>query len=289
MIVLTGSTGTVGRHLARALLAQGSPVTALAHSPESAAALTSLGVEARLGSFDEPESLRRALAGATRLFLLTPAGIGSLRERQLRVLEAARAGGTVSHIVKLSSIAADERPAPAIIAAHRAVEEEIERSGLGWTHLRPNWFMQNELAQASAVARDAAFFAPDVTEVSMIDARDVAAVAARVLSSEGHEGRAYTLTGPEALGYRAVALVYASMLERPVQWREATFDEARRSMVASGLTEELASGYGEIMQRYRRGGVTRRVSPDVERVTGHPPRTFRQFVGEHRAAFGGSR
>jgi uncharacterized protein YbjT (DUF2867 family) len=123
----------------------------------------------------------------------------------------------------------------------------------------------------------------------MVDARDVAAVAARVLSSEGHEGRAYTLTGPEALGYRAVALAYASVLGRPVQWREITFDEARRGMAASGLTDELASGYCEIMQRYRRGGATRRVSLDVERVTGRSARTFRDLVGEHRAAFGGSR
>jgi uncharacterized protein YbjT (DUF2867 family) len=146
--------------------------------------------------------------------------------------------------------------------------------------------MQNELAQAAAVADAGAFYAPDVTRVSMIDVRDVAAVAAAVLCEEGHEGQSYVLTGPEALSYPDLAEHYARFLSREVRWQEVTLEQARQAMLSGGLPEVLACGFTEVMARYREGGITASVSPDVQRLLGRPPHSFEQFLADHRAAFG---
>ena len=207
-----------------------------------------------------------------------------MAELQQHVVDAARAAG-VRQIVKQSSIAADEPSEASIVVAHRRIEEAIERSGISWTHLRPNWFMQNELGQAATIASDGVFYAPDVTQVSMVDARDVAAVAAHVLTTDGHENEAYVLTGPESISYADVAAAYSRVLGREVRWQEVSLDQAQTSMAESGLPDELAVGFTEIMRRYRDGGVTRRVSPAVRDLTGRAPRTFEDFLRDHADAY----
>jgi len=285
MILVTGATGNVGRHLVRELTALGAATRALVRETSDVSELSELGIEVAVGAFEDPDALREACAGAERVFLLSPPGAATLVAQQLPVVAAARASGTVRYVVKLSSIAADEPSPPAIVAAHRRIEEEIEASGVAWTHLRPNWFMQNELGQADSVASDGIFYAPDVATVSMVDARDVAAVAARVLTSGGHEGKAYTLTGPEPLGYGDVAATYSRVLGRAVRWQEVTFEQARASMLGAGLPDELAGGFAAIMRRYRDGGVTAEVSPEVERLLGRELTTFERFIRDHRHTY----
>jgi uncharacterized protein YbjT (DUF2867 family) len=284
MILVTGPTGNIGRHLVDELVRSGVRIRALVHGAEYARELSDRGVDVVVGSFEDRAALDRALTGVERLFLLSPPGVEQMIEQQTAVVDRAAAAG-VAHVVKQSSIAADEDTEAAIIRAHRRIEEHIERSGLRWTHLRPNWFMQNELAQADSIAADGLFFAPDVTRVSMIDARDVAAVAARVLTGEGHEGRAYVLTGPESLSYQDVADRYSRVLGRPVRWSEVTFERARESMLEAGLPEVLASGFTQVLARYRDGGITATTSPEVERLVGRPPHTFEEFLVEHRRQF----
>jgi uncharacterized protein YbjT (DUF2867 family) len=281
MILVAGATGTVGSNLVRELAALGAPTRALIRKTHDPEALEELGIEPAIGSFEDARSLAAALAGVERLFILSPAGVEGMVAQQLQVLEAARASGEVRHVVKLSSIAADESEAPSIVAAHRRIEEAVEQSQIGWTHLRPNWFMQNELGQANQIATEGIFYAPDVTQVSMIDARDVAAVAASVLTGEGHEGQAYTLTGPQSVGYADLASIYSQLLDREVSWQQVSLSQARESMLGSGLPPELAEGFCEIMGRYRDGGVTRESSPEVERLLDRPPRTFEQFARDH--------
>jgi uncharacterized protein YbjT (DUF2867 family) len=284
VLLVIGATGNVGSRLVHELAATGAPTRALVRRREAAAELDELGVDLVIGTFEDAESLRRAADGVERVYLVSPPGVDGMIEQQLAVVEAARAEG-VQHIVKQSSIAADEDTDASIVAAHRRIEEAIERSGMSWTHLRPHWFMQNELGQAATIAADGVFYAPDVTEISMIDAADVASVAARILTSDGHEGKAYLLTGPEALSYAEVAEVYSRILGRDVRWQQVSLEEARDSMREAGMPEELAVGFPEIMGRYAEGGVTRQLSPLVEDITGRAPRTFEAFVRENRAAF----
>lgn len=283
MILVTGATGNVGRALLGELEGRDG-VRALVRTEEAASALRRRGFQAVVGAFEDRASLLRAAAGADRLFLLSPPGARDMAAAQAAVVEAAVEAG-VRHVVKLSSIGADEATDARIIRAHAEVEALIERSGLAYTHLRPHWFMQNELGQAGSVARDGTFYAPDVTSVSMIDARDVAAAAARVLTGDGHENRAYLLTGPEAISYADVAATYGRVLGIDVAWTEVTLAQARASMLESGLPEVLAGGFTEILARYGQGGVTAAVSPDAERLLGRPPRTFEAFVRDHLQAF----
>ena len=283
MILITGATGAVGSALAAELGSRGD-VRGLVRGRAGVRQLQHLGVEPALASFEDDAALDRALDGVEGLFLLSPAGDADMVRAQIRVVDRAVQAG-VRRIVKVSSIAADEAPEARIIRAHRAIERHIERSGLAWTHLRPHWFMQNELGQADAVGAGGVFYAPDVTRIGLVDARDVAAAAARVLTSGGHDGRAYVLTGPEVLSYGDLARIYGRVLGREVRWVEVTLDDARASMVESGLPDGLAAGFTEIMTGYRRGGVTARVSPDVAALLGRPPRSFAGFVEDHRDHF----
>jgi uncharacterized protein YbjT (DUF2867 family) len=254
MILVTGATGNVGRHLVRELAAIGAPTRALVRKRQDAEPLHELGVEVSIGGFEDTQSLRAAFTGVERVFVLSPPGVDAMVAQQLQVVAVARATESMRHVVKLSSIAADEPRAPSIVAAHRRIEEAIERPGISWTHLRPNWFMQNELGQLNGVIEAGVFSAPNVTQVSMIDARDVAAVAAHVLTSEGHEATAYTLTGPQALGYSELAALYSRVLDREVRWEgesraAARLDAGERPPGRAG--NGLLRDYAPLPRRWR--------------------------------------
>lgn len=145
--------------------------------------------------------------------------------------------------------------------------------------------MQNELGQAASIAESGVFYAHDVTQVSMIDVRDVAAAAARVLTGEGHQDRAYTLTGPQALGYDELATIYSEVLDLDIRWDAVSVEDARASMLEAGLPDGLAIGNSEIMERYRRRGITGRVTPDAERLLCRAPTSFEQFVRNNQDAY----
>ena len=275
MILVTGATGNVGSALMEALAGH-ADVRALTRSEAAAERLSAAGAQVHLGSFDD---IAAALDGVDRLFLLSPAGAEEMAAVQIAAVEAARAAD-VRQVVKLSSIGADEPTSARIIAAHRTVEAHIEASGLAWTHLRPHWVMQNELGQAEAIAAEGTFYAPDVARISMVDARDVGAAAARVLTERGHEGRAYLLTGPQAIGYADVAATWEDVLGRDVAWTEVSLAQARDSMIEGGLPDVLAGGFTEIMARYREGGVTASVSSDLRQLLGRDGRSFAAFLRE---------
>jgi uncharacterized protein YbjT (DUF2867 family) len=284
MILVTGSTGNVGAPLVHALARRGEPVRALLHDPAEADGYEALGVDAVDGTFEDEHSLRKALRGVERLFVLTPAGTDEMATRQVRLAELAREAG-VRRIVKLSGIAADETDGPAIARAHRQAERAIEASATAWTHLRPHWFLQNELGHAETIAAEGVFYAPDVGRIAPVDARDVAEAAATVLTEDGHEDRAYTLTGPALVSYDEIAKSLGAVLGREVRWIEVSLDEARASMLAAGYPEVLASGFTEYLARFQRGGVTGRLSPDLPALLGREPRDVETFIRDNSDAY----
>lgn len=198
MILVTGAGGTVGSVLLAELKSAGHKPRAAYHSPAKAEKERANGGDAVSLDFAKPETLRPALAGVDRVFLLGTGGRGQA-DGEIALVRAARAAG-VQRLVKLSVWgAAGEQFAFAKI--HRSVERAVEASGLAWTFLRPNSFMQNFVNyMGGSIKAQGAIYQPagDAT-ISHIDVRDVARVAARVLTTTGHEGQSYELSGPQAL------------------------------------------------------------------------------------------
>lgn len=283
MILLTGATGNVGSHLLSELSRGGHPVRALVRSAEKADTLRGYDCETAIGDFDDPASLHRACAGVDRVFLLSPAG-ERMAEQEKAVVEAAAAAHGQVRVVKLAA-AGYHQGRTALGEQHAAVVEHLRASGLPHTVLAPSVFMQNTLAWAGSISETGQFATPAGDgAVSHVDSRDVAAVAAHVLTTDGHEGASYTVTGPEALTYTQVAERFSSALDKPVRYQDVPPAAAREAMVAAGMSPWLADSLVELTTVYRSGGAAV-TTDEVQKATGRPARSFEDFLRDHRAAF----
>lgn len=283
-ILVTGATGTVGSEVVRQLAASGVRVRAAARSLPRLT-MVAPGVEFVAIDFRHSGTLARALAGVDRLFLLTP-----LEECMVEVgraaVEGARAAG-VKHIVRLSAFGAGENEETELARVHRIVEELVEVSGIAFTHLRPNSFMQNLLSNFGELIRNehAIYMPQGEGRVSMIDVRDIAAVAVAALSGEEHAGRAYELTGPEALSAAQVAEVLSDTIGQHIRYFDVPESAMRTALSEKDMSPWIVD---VIMELYAvsRAGLAARVTDAVQEVLGRPPTSFRQFVRDHAGAFG---
>ena len=199
MILVTGGTGLIGGEVLRRLSGAGVPARALTRNLKRAHTMP--GVAWVAGDLGKPESLPAAFDGATTLFLLTHY-LEDMVELQHNAIAAARDAG-VTHVVKVSAFAASDHSKAPIGRWHYQVEKELEESGLAWTFLRPHHFMQNLLAQAEYVKKDGAIYSPSGDgKIPYVDGRDVGTAAAVTLTTPGHVGKKYVLTGSEAISYR---------------------------------------------------------------------------------------
>lgn len=168
-------------------------------------------------------------------------------------------------------------------------ERYLEESGLAYTILRPGGFMQNTLAYADSVASEGRFYAPLAeAKVAWIDVRDIAAVAARTLTEDGHEGKTYELTGPQAISNREIVEKLSAATGKRVEHVEISLDDAREGMVGAGLPEWLADGLIELNREVYEPGYAAEVSGGVAEVTGREPRNFEEFARDHAETFAGT-
>jgi uncharacterized protein YbjT (DUF2867 family) len=286
MILVTGGTGNTGAAVLGALVERNAAVRAFVHDPDKYGAPA--GVEVAAGDFRDAASMEAALAGVDHAYLVGPS-LPDQVELETAFVEAARRAG-LEHLVRLSILGADQPGAGAVrfAAAHAAMEQVVRASGIPWTMLRANAFMQNSLRQAGAIAAQSAFYSSSspAARVSYIDARDIGEVAARVLTEPGHEGQAYQLTGPEALSDDDIAARLSDVLGRSVTHVQVPWEAVRESLAGMGLPEWGLDGFKELSDLYETGAAAW-VSPDPERLLGRPPRTFAEFAGDYRTAFGG--
>ena len=273
MILVTGSTGNIGSELVRALTRSGEPVRALTRSAKN----RTTGVEYVTGDLNEPDSMRSALSGVRGLFLLP-----GYQDMSATLAAAKKAG--VGHVVMVSSSSIEGGEASNAVTKYMMDSEQAVRdSGLPWTFLRSFGFMSNALQwtgqlQAGDVVRAPW---PDVP-IAMIDPYDIAAVAAVALTSAGHAGRAYTLSGPEPLRPADRVAILGEVLGRPLSFEAQPDAEARAEMSKAMPAEYVAAFF----RFYSDGTLDEsRVRPDVRDVTGRPPRTFRDWAQAHAAAF----
>jgi uncharacterized protein YbjT (DUF2867 family) len=271
MILIAGSTGKTGSALTKLLASRGVPVRAMVHSPGKAGELPP-GVDFVTGDFDEPLVLQWAMDDVDHAYLTTPPGERAL-EWQTNFIHAAKQAG-VQHVVKLSMLGADPGSESRFQRMHAEGEKALEDSGIGWTHLRPNFFMQTVLQYLQG---DAFYAMSGEGGISTVDVRDVAHVAAAALTEPGHEGRAYDITGPEALTYAEMAALLPAALGRPISIVNLSFDQAREVMTAAGFPAWNLEGVIEL-NRWFQSGAAALVTDVVREVGKQEPRTFQQFL-----------
>jgi uncharacterized protein YbjT (DUF2867 family) len=283
-ILVTGATGNIGKILVEKLAAANAPARALVRSREKAEGIEKLGLEAVLGDLDKPETLQPALEGIEKVFLLSAPDPRQV-ELQSNLIKGAKTAGA-RHIIKLSAMGVGQaRDSFTLARLHRETEEEIERSGIAYTHLRPNGFMQNALMFAGTIKTQGTFYAPlGDAKVSYVDARDVASVAFSTLTEDGHEGKAYEITGPQSLAYDDVARELSSATGREVKYVNVPMEAARAAMLGMGLSEWLADALVELFNFYRDGGAAH-VTDTVRQVTGRAPISLAQFARDYAEAF----
>ncbi|GAB4021774.1 SDR family oxidoreductase [Spirosoma koreense] len=283
-ILITGATGSIGTELTRLLSEQGIRFRAMVRSPKQAQALSALPhAEVVAGDFNDPATLAQALTGIERAFLLTNSS-EQAEAQQLAFVAAAQKSG-LRHLVKLSQLAARVDSPVRFLRYHAVVEQAIEASGIPFTFLRPNLFMQGLLSFRESIRHQSQFFAAiGDARISAIDIRDIAAVAATVLLNSGHEGQTYTLTGPEALTHDEMADQLSTALARPITFVDIPPEVMRNALVEAGFPAWQAEGLIEDYAHYSRHEADA-ISTVVQDVTGHPSYTFTQFARDYAPAF----
>lgn len=280
MILVTGATGTIGREVLR-LLPAGRAVRIMARNPGRIACATQ-GAEIVHGDFTDPASLTDALHNVHTAFLVTnPDG-----DDDARFLDPARAAG-VRHIVKLSAAAVTDPRADDLITRHQRHNEELLRaSGMDWTLLRPRAFMSNTLSWARSIRADGVVRALYGTSVNAcVDPRDVAEAAVRALTGAAgeHAGRAYTLTGPQALSAVQQTAELADLLGQELRFEELSPQQARTTLAAR-YPADIADALLESAGR-QHGGSKAVVDATLPGLLGRPARTFRAWAADHLDAF----
>jgi uncharacterized protein YbjT (DUF2867 family) len=282
-VLVSGATGTTGSEVVRQLRAADIPVRVMTRRAESAERLSGQGVETFVADLADPSSLAAALEGVDAVYVATSAS-PQLPEHEGNLARAAVEAG-VAHLVKLSVIGCSPESPLEFGRLHSASEAEVKATGIGWTMVRPNGFMQNTLAWARQIATGTVHLPVVDARWSIVDVRDVASVAvAALLDPHTHAGAAYTATGPQASSPREQVAILSELLGRPVAVQEVTIQQAMESLVGAGLSEWSARRMGELFALYA-DGLAEAVSEDIERVTGRPAHAYRDFAADSREAF----
>ena len=281
-IVITGASGQLGRLTAELVLDRmpASEVILTTRRPEALSDLAERGVRVRQADFDRPETLAEAFAGGVILLLISADDLGR-RAAQHRAIEAARDAG-VRHVAYTSYLNPVEENPAVITPSHRDTEWALRESGLGWTALRHAFYAEYQVpAGAQAIATGQLIHNNGDGKTAYVSRVDCAAAAAEVLTTEGHEGRAYDITGPESLSQYDVAALLSEVSGRPVE-AVAVDDEAFiQGLTAAGVPEPVAreiASYGRAI----REGYLGETSGAVENFTGRAPRSLRQVFEAHR-------
>lgn len=284
MILVTGASGRVGSAVVNALTARGGPVRAMVTDSGRATAIQKAGVEVVVADLGKRETLSAALDGVDKALLVSNES-PDMPELHGNFVEAAKAAGT-RHVVRMSILVAMMPDSPLSLARwHGQADRLVGNSGVPFTVLQPAYFMQNTLMSARTIASEGVIRGGmGDGKVGHIDIRDIAEVAAAVLTSDGHEGHTYVLTGPESLSMAEIASKLAVALARPVRYADAPADQLRAAMVAMGMPGEIADAWVQLAGMVAMGGADM-VTPNVKEITGVAPRSFDQFARENAAAF----
>ncbi len=276
-VLVVGATGTIGRPLVENLSRFGYPVRAATRIPVPYA-ISHPNRDVVLFDYDDPTSYAKAVSGVSKAFIV-PKGIDPEPQKTIiPLMEAARSAG-VSHIVLLSAMGI-EHPARRALAE---VEDYLTSSGILYTILRPNWYMQNFNPGfiVPMIQKTGTIFLPAADgATSFVDARDVAAVATIALTEEGHLDQVYTLTGGEALTYEAVARLISRASGRTIRYVPASDDAFRQALLAGGWEADQAILMTALFELVRQGA-TAAITEDIQKLLGRGPLKMAKFAVEN--------
>lgn len=277
MILLTGVTGKTGGAVAGELIEKGVPLRALVRDAGKAAALKEAGVELVVGDAGDRAVVARALDSVEKATLILP----NSREQQSMEMQfvdlAAEAG--VKHLVKLSSLEALPDATSPIPASHYAVEQHIRASGMGWTMIRPNFFMQNLLGSGFTIKAEGRFYLPMGDGVTvMMDCRDIGAAIAETLVGSGHEGQSYEISGPELLSFYDVADRFSEVLGKKIEYVNQDPAAYREKITPFLSSEWHADAVMHLFSEVADGVTSPKVTDTFSKLVGREPISFRQFV-----------
>jgi (4-alkanoyl-5-oxo-2,5-dihydrofuran-3-yl)methyl phosphate reductase len=280
MILVTGATGTVGREVVTQLLAAGQTVRTMTRNP--AKARLDARVDVVRGDFEDPASLAAATRAVDRVFSLTTGPQIGLHEKNLAY--AAKIAG-VRHIVKLSALGGDGETKNDIRKWHDEGEHAIREAGIPLTVLHPVAFMSNALHWRESIRATGKVFSNyGEGKLPPVHPRDIAAVAVCALTSEGHEGKSYTITGPEALTVGEQVKILANAIGKPIEYVPVPDEAVRAGMEKAGLPSTLINAllpFGEFI----RSGKAAKVFHTIQEVTRRQPFTFSDWARENSPAF----
>ena len=279
VILVIGASGKVGGRAVRRLVEKGVAVRTFSRDPARIVALD-LGVDAVAGDLDQADTIPPALQGVDTV-LVVAAG-WDIPGEETNVIEAAEAAG-VEHVVLLSSLGVDAGVASGPL--HAPGEARLRSSPLSWTILRPSVFMANALMWRDTIKAQGVFYEPTGSgRHAMIDPVDIGDVAAEVLTSTGHVGATYELTGPEAISAAECASALSEALGTEVRHVDIPDEAFRDGMSKAGapppLVDSLARYYAMV-----KAGEFAMVTPTVPDLLGRPARTFGEWATENAKAF----
>jgi uncharacterized protein YbjT (DUF2867 family) len=282
MILLTGATGKTGGETAKVLAAKGVKARALVRNAEKAAGLKALGLEIAVGDATDAASFAKAAEGCEKLLVLLPNSQRQVEIEKQMVDLAKKAG--VRHVVKMSSmeaVAAADTPIP---MGHWAVEEYIRKSGLAWTMIKPNFFMNNFFASAKGIKENKSFSMPmGDGKTAMADARDIGAVTAEALSGKGHEGKSYEITGPEMLSFYDVADRFSEVLGTTIRYIPAD-PKVYLGILLKVLPEWHANAVSQLFGQIASGALPHKTDT-FRKLMGREPISLTQFIRDNINAF----
>ncbi|PZF09980.1 SDR family NAD(P)-dependent oxidoreductase [Curtobacterium sp. MCPF17_011] len=283
-MILVTTGGKVGSEAARLLAGAGQETRLLVRDRTAHEDAEQHGVQLHVGDLDDPSSIAAAVQGVKAIILVTSPSV----RQETAVIDAAVAAG-VGHVVKITADSSPDSPI-ARRRDHWAIEQALIGSAVDYTLLRANAYMQNFFALAPSIASGSRFSSPAGDgRIGMVDARDVAAVAATVAADpKPHSGKSYRLSGPASLSYDDVAETLTSLLGREVTHDRITVDEQEAALVRIGLPAPVARANAQALGLFAEGD-SDWVSDDVQRILRRPATPFAEFAGAHLAAFDASR
>jgi uncharacterized protein YbjT (DUF2867 family) len=283
MIFITGITGRVGSSAARHLLKNGLGVKGLTRDSAKANDLAAIGADIVVGDISDNVVIKSALQGVTTVLLVTGNGPHQLEAECLIARESVVAG--VKHIVKISSMEASPTATAPIPATHYKIEKYIEKTGLIYTFLRPNFFMQNLMLFAQSIKMSDQFSLPlGKAKTGIIDAEDVGEIAGRIASIIPQESSVRKLTGEVLLDFHEVADLISKELGKLVTYNEQSHDDFH-ALLTNTIPSPWHIEAVSLLFKEIANGALESTANDAQDILGRPLNDVRDFVARHKSAF----